>query len=252
MPAQIGLTPDGRWAVETPELVRMTAEAGFTSLGIPARDVDGSVRAAYDAAGLGCHEVMALMVTDDEAATLDMAAQVVEAAVAMRAPWINTVFRVQPTGAAAALIARCAAMFAEAGSAMAVEFSPIGTLGTIDVGLEVVEIAGSGAGLMIDTWHFTVGGSTFEQLGAVPVEKIAYVQFSDGREPVSDDLMDETMNHRSMPGDGTLPLGRFASTLLERGFDGVVSVEVLSAELGRLPLPEFLRRAHDATAVFWR
>jgi sugar phosphate isomerase/epimerase len=63
--------------------------------------------------------------------------------------------------------------------------------------------------------------------------------------------MDEALNRRAMPGDGVLELDRFASTLRQRGFDGVVSVQVLSNELRRLPLADFARRAHDAAAPYW-
>ena len=54
-----------------------------------------------------------------------------------------------------------------------------------------------------------------------------------------------------MPGDGTCDLDRFAATLHGRGFAGYVSVEVLSAELRTLPVPEFLQRAFAATARYW-
>jgi sugar phosphate isomerase/epimerase len=53
------------------------------------------------------------------------------------------------------------------------------------------------------------------------------------------------------PGDGTLALDRFATTLLRRGRDGLVSVEVLSAELRALPVDEALRRLHATTAPYW-
>ena len=65
------------------------------------------------------------------------------------------------------------------------------------------------------------------------------------------DRMDEALNRRAMPGDGVLELDRFTSTLRQRGFDGVVSVQVLSAELRRLPLADFARLAHDAAARYW-
>jgi sugar phosphate isomerase/epimerase len=63
--------------------------------------------------------------------------------------------------------------------------------------------------------------------------------------------VDETMNRRAMPGDGVFELERFADTLLERGWEGLVSVEVLSRELSLLPLDEYARRAYRSTARFW-
>jgi len=45
---------------------------------------------------------------------------------------------------------------------------------------------------------------------------------------------------------------RFASSLLDRGWAGLVSVEVLSAELRQLPVSEFARWAYQSTARYWR
>jgi hypothetical protein len=63
--------------------------------------------------------------------------------------------------------------------------------------------------------------------------------------------MAETMERRVLPGQGIFALERFATTLLEREFQGVVSVEVLSRELRQLPLREFLDQAYDTTAALW-
>ena len=119
---------------------------------------------------------------------------------------------------------------------MAVEFSPLGV---------------GRAGVLIDTWHFFRGDSTWAQLARVPLDQIAYVQFDDAPPPVSDNGIRETMHRRVMPGDGTFDLSRFASTLLDRGWSGLVSVEVLNAGLRELPVPDFARRAYETTAPYW-
>jgi sugar phosphate isomerase/epimerase len=176
-----------------------------------------------------------------------------EAAGAVGAEWVLTTFGAPLTSESAKELARYAAMFSEAGAKMAAEFSPLGKVTSIPAALAVVEAAGAArAGVMIDTWHFFRGDSTWEDLETVPLERIAYVQFDDALEPVSDDAMDETMNRRTMPGDGSFALERFVSTLLGRGWDGLVSLEVLSAELRRLPVPEFARTAHESAIRYWR
>ncbi len=43
----------------------------------------------------------------------------------------------------------------------------------------------------------------------------------------------------------------FTATLRQRGWRGVVAVEVLSAELRRLPVAEFARRGYQATVRYW-
>jgi sugar phosphate isomerase/epimerase len=253
MSVELGLTPDSRWDIDTAGLVAAASEAGFSALGIAGRRADAACAAALAAGGLRCHELLALVLGADEETTLNRARQLAEAAAAVNARWVLTTFAAPLSGETRPLIERCAAMFAEAGAGMAVEFSPLGAVTSIAAGLAVVEAAGPGrAGLMIDTWHFFRGDSTWEQLERVPLDHVAYLQFCDAPPPVSENGIHETMNRRVMPGDGTFELDRFASTLLDRGWAGLVSVEVLSAELGRLPVPEFARRAYQSTARYWR
>jgi sugar phosphate isomerase/epimerase len=249
---RLALTPDGRWEADGPELVEAARAAGFDALGMGKALASTRTAAAYAEAGLRCHEVLALVLGRDAEATVASAEQLAVAAETVRAEWVLTIFRSPLDEATAKVVARCAAVFAEAGAGMAAEFSPLGPITGIPAGLEVVDAAGPGrAGLMIDSWHFSFGASTWADLESVPLDRIAYVQFADALAPESDDLMHETMQRRVMPGDGVLELERFASTLLDRGYDGTVSVEVLNGELAQLPVPEFARRAHAAAARYW-
>jgi sugar phosphate isomerase/epimerase len=251
---ELAITPDARWEADTADLVAAAAEAGFAALGIGRQRADAAARDAYRAAGLRCHEVLALVVSKDEPKTSATAEQLAEAAATMNADWVLTIFRAPLSSETARIIERCAAMFAEAGAGMAVEFSPLGPISSIATGLEVMRVgnrAGGRAGLMIDSWHFCFGESTWDDLATVSLEEIAYIQFDDALAPESDDLMSETMSRRALPGDGILELDRFASTLLERGFDGTVSVEVLSAELQALSINEIASRIHATTSPYW-
>src|SRR6476659_3000044 len=74
MAVEIALTPDSWWEIDVSDQVKAAREAGFTSLGIKAEQADDGARAMFDAAGLRCHEVLALIITDNEAATLRSAA----------------------------------------------------------------------------------------------------------------------------------------------------------------------------------
>jgi sugar phosphate isomerase/epimerase len=249
---ELALTPDSRWEIDTGQLVEAAHQAGFAGLGLQVSRASPESAAAFAAAGIRCHELLALLLSDDEPATLSSAENLAKGAALVGAEWVLTVFRTGLSRGTARLIERCAAMFTEAGAGMAVEFSPLGPVSSIQAGLEVVAAAGAGrAGLMIDSWHFSRGESTWQDLASVPLEKIAYVQFTDGLAPVSSDLMRETMDRRAFPGEGVLELDRFAATLLDRGWQGVVSVEVLNQELRELPVPEFARRAYSAAAPYW-
>ncbi len=203
MKPTLGLTPDGRWDVEVPSLVESARRAGFSTLGLSAGRVDAQARAAYEAAGLRCHELLALVFSDDEAATISRTAQLAEAAATIGAQWVLTTFQSGLTADTAGLVRRCAAIFADAGAGMAVEFSPLGPVTSIRAGMEVVAAAGPGrAGLMIDSWHFSFGDSTWDDLARVPLEQVAYVQFADALAPVSDNRVRETMHRRALPGRG--------------------------------------------------
>jgi sugar phosphate isomerase/epimerase len=252
---ELGLTPDNRWDVASIDLVAAVSAAGFGALGTSAERVDPATVDAFRQAGIRCHEILALVLSDDAAATVARAERLTEAADAIGASWVLTVFRAPLTAATATTIQTCAGLFAEAGAGMAVEFSPLGPVSSIPKGLEIVRTANAGsgrAGLMIDSWHFSFGDSTWDDLATVRPEDIAYVQFTDALWAESDDLFYETMNRRAVPGDGVLELERFSSTLLDSGFDGVVSAEVLSSGLREQPVPEVIRALHLAMVRYWR
>jgi sugar phosphate isomerase/epimerase len=247
---QLALTPDGRWDFTTPSLVSAAGTAGFTAVGINADRVDANAVQAYAAAGVRCHELLALVVTDDEAATMTSAEQLADLARSMDAQWVLTIFTVPPSSA---VIRQCARVFSDCGAGMAVEFSPLGPVASVRDGHAVMRTASRGgrAGLMIDSWHFCFGDSTWADLASVPIDDIAYVQFTDALAPESQRLVLETLHRRALPGEGTLELTRFATTLLDRGYDGTVSVEVLSATLRELPVDVLTRRLYDTTAAYW-
>ncbi|MGY1770800.1 sugar phosphate isomerase/epimerase family protein [Blastococcus sp. SYSU D00813] len=253
MRCELALTTDSRWTAGTDELAAAAAAAGFTGIGLgPDRLSAPGVADVLAAAGVRCTEVMALMVSRNEERTLASARQLAAAADAVGAPWVLTVPAAPPSPESAALLGRCADVLAEAGARLAIEFSPLGVVTSIAAARELVAAADPGrTAVMIDTWHFSRGDSTWADLEAIPLEEIAYVQFDDAPEAVSEDGFAETMDRRVWPGEGTFELERFAGTLRERGWSGTVSVEVLNAELVRLPVAEFARAAHDTTARYW-
>jgi sugar phosphate isomerase/epimerase len=104
---------------------------------------------------------------------------------------------------------------------------------------------------MIDSWHFCVGDGTRDDLAMVPLDDIAYVQFADALAPeFRDRLVRESLHRRAAPGEGVLELDRFAATLRDGGYDGTVSVEVLSAALRELPVDVLVERLHRAAAPY--
>jgi sugar phosphate isomerase/epimerase len=249
---ELALTPDHHWGIPTADLVSEASAAGFDAVGINADRVDAAATQAYTAAGVRCHEVLALVFSDDETATTAAAEHLAEAAEVVGAAWVLTVFTTPPTRKA---LRRCTDVLSDARIGMAVEFSPLGPISSITRGMDVVQAAnrsGGHAGLMIDSWHFCFSDSTWDDLAAVPLDDIAYLQFTDALAPESDNLVRETLHSRALPGEGVLELDRFAATMLESGWDGTVSVGVLSAELRTLPVDVLVRRLYDTAAPFWR
>lgn len=248
---QLALTPDGRWDFATADLVSAAGAAGFTAVGVHADRVDAAAVDAYTATGVRCHELLAFVVGDDVSAAMASAEQLADRAQRIGAEWVLTVFtaKVPPQR-----IEGCAKLFDRAGAGMAVEYTPLGAIPSIRDGMEYVRAAGRGAraGLMIDSWHFCFSDNTWDDLAAIPLDDIAYMQFTDALEPESRERMvREALHRRALPGDGILELHRFAATFLDRGWDGTVSVEVLSAQLRELPVDVLVGRLYTTTAAYW-
>jgi sugar phosphate isomerase/epimerase len=131
------------------------------------------------------------------------------------------------------------------------EFMPFDTnVRTIDAVLEVV--AGAGAangGVAIDTWHMSKLGIEPEELRRIPTRYLSWLELSDGRFEDMDDLIDETVNHRLLPGEGEFDLHGYIEVASDHGYPGPWGVEVLSEELRNLPMDALFRRAYETTAA---
>jgi sugar phosphate isomerase/epimerase len=231
------------------------AAAGFpcVSLGIN-QLVGGPARAAHLLAthGLRCSDLISLPLSRHDDEVLARAAELADAASVLGADHVLSLFWTRVNEESIDRFGRCADMMQRAGTRLALEMPPIGELNSISAAGSVVDEVGYGrASLLIDTFHFSRGRSTWEELESFPLEALGYVQFDDALPPESDDVMHETMDRRAMPGDGEFELERFVATLTGRGWSGLVSVEVLSEELRQLDIATFARRAYQATAPYW-
>jgi sugar phosphate isomerase/epimerase len=132
---------------------------------------------------------------------------------------------------------------------VAYEFMPFDVnVNTLDKALALAGDAdASNGGLAIDTWHMAKLGIAPEELKRVPREQLAWVELSDGQYETMDDPIDETINHRRLPGEGEFPIPAYVEALSSAGYDGPWGVEVLSAELRSLPIEEEFRRAYETT-----
>jgi len=143
----------------------------------------------------------------------------------------------------------CAEAAQHTDAKVAYEFMPFDVnVDTLDKALKLAGAAGaSNGGLAIDTWHMSKLGIAPDELRRIQPEQLAWVELSDGQYETMDDPIDETINHRRLPGEGEFPIPAYVEALTAAGYNGPWGVEVLSAELRSLPIEEEFRRAYETT-----
>jgi len=130
------------------------------------------------------------------------------------------------------------------------EFMPFdANVKSVDTAVAVVAgAAAPNGGIAIDTWHMSKLGIAPDELRRIPREYLSWVELSDGRLEDMDDLIDETVNHRRLPGEGEFDLRAYIAVCEDCGYGGPWGVEVLSEELRNQPLEKIFRRAYETTA----
>jgi sugar phosphate isomerase/epimerase len=120
----------------------------------------------------------------------------------------------------------------------------------LDTALALVEGAGAAnGGLALDTWHLAKLGIEPDDLRRIPPRQLGWVELSDGRYENRPDLVDETVNHRELPGQGEFPIRDYVAVCRELGYEGPWGVEVLSDELRNLPIDQIFERAYETSSA---
>jgi sugar phosphate isomerase/epimerase len=222
------------------------AAAGFESVGLDdmtlaGRDAD-EVAALLDANGLACTDVGVLRADDGvrgQAESLAELATAIGAGVCIAAVGTRT-------DASIDNLREGARVLAAAGVRTALEFVPYGGVRTLGEGIDIcAEVGWDRCGLLLDSWHFFRGGEDWDLLRSLTPQQIALVHVNDAP-PAVGDLAYESRFRRTPPGEGTFPLPPFLDALDAIGYDGVVSLEVLSASLRARPPAEGARELRDA------
>lgn len=120
---------------------------------------------------------------------------------------------------------------------------------TLELCNEIVELANRpNVGLVLDTFHFYAGGSTFESIRNVNPDSIAIFHVNDAEDLPREQLTDA---HRLFPGFGILPLQEIKRELDGIGYDRVTSIEIFRPEYWEMEPAEVAEIAKKATvAVF--
>jgi sugar phosphate isomerase/epimerase len=124
---------------------------------------------------------------------------------------------------------------------------------SLDAAIELAVGAGApNGGIAIDTWHMGKLGIAPEELRRVPLEYLAWIELSDGQRENLPDFVDETINHRRLPGEGEFGVAAYVEVCRDHGYREPWGVEVLSDELRNLPMEDIFRRAYETTSAQFR
>lgn len=116
---------------------------------------------------------------------------------------------------------------------------------SLDLAAEIVrEVGREDLGVVIDSFHFYAGGSTFEMIEALDPKLIQIFHINDAEDLPREQLEDK---HRLLPGLGILPLCELVSAFRRIGYDKVASVEIFRPEYWERDPFALARDAHAAT-----
>jgi sugar phosphate isomerase/epimerase len=247
------------------ERCAQAAETGFVGLGLWHADVEHQLesrsfedmRRDLDNAGLRCYEVEFLwdwFVDDDDRPAADKTRKMLfEAAAALDAHHIKAGNIPGKPCEMSRLNEAYAELVADAAehcnAKVLYEFMPFDVnVNSIDTALAVMDGIDD-TGVVIDTWHMGKLGIKPDDLRRFPVERLGWIELSDGQFENMEDQLDEVVNRRKLPGEGEFPIRDYVRVCQEMGYSEPWGVEVLSEDLRALPLDEMYRRTYESAAA---
>ncbi len=121
---------------------------------------------------------------------------------------------------------------------------------SLEAAVSLVEAAAQpNGGLALDTWHLGKLAVPAGDLQRIRPEHLGWVELSDGQVENLPDPVDETVNHRCLPGEGEFDIAGYVEACCRLGYAGPWGVEVLSEKLRSLPIEEQFVRAYETTAA---
>ena len=202
-----------------------------------------SLKAAFDAAGIAPYSINSIehitfRTPGEYEAIKAECAKLSEIAGKLGCPYIVVVPGLMPDGAtreqvideSVRVLNELAGIAELHGVSLAFEF--LGqtncSVQTLDLCKEIVEKTGRrSVGLVLDTFHFYAGDSTFEAIDTLDPAKLFIFHINDAEDLPKDQLTDA---QRLYPGKGILPLAEIRQHLEGIGYDRVVSIEIFRPE----------------------
>jgi sugar phosphate isomerase/epimerase len=233
------------------ELVEAALAGGFAGLSIfpseiyrPARDAGlkpSEMRSMLEDHGVVVNDVDPLICTgdpkDDGAGGMGEAAEarIFEAARELAAAYVNVVImspRPVSIEQGAEVFAGVCDRAAEHGLIPTLEFVPFMSVPDASTAWAMVAAAGRPrAGVMVDSWHCFRGATEEADLRAIPGERVLGIQINDAPGEPMANLVEETLHHRRVPGEGDIDLVTHLRLLDEIGSPAPIGVEVFSDAL---------------------
>jgi 2-keto-myo-inositol isomerase len=138
-----------------------------------------------------------------------------------------------------------------------IAFEPLGfgwcSVRTVAAAREIADaVERENVALVVDLFHFHLGGSRLEELDALDPARLPIVHVDDVL--TAGVLEAITDADRVFPGEGDLPLGAICERLDRIGFSGALSLELFRPEYWQQDPAEVARRAHasvSALATRW-
>lgn len=199
-------------------------------------------------AGLPCRAIQSLRITGDAAETAAAIEQVTAQADVLHPDVIPLILLTEPTRPVLGAIRAAMAQVSDCWRPIrfGLEFGPVFPVADLQSARRVVHSIGvPGVGLVVDSWHLFNGVTPWSDVVTLEGAEVALVQLND-HGPLAGTLVHEAKNHRLLPGTGCFPLQDLLDVLWAAGYRGLMSVEVISAELRGEGPSRFARRAFGA------
>lgn len=248
------------------ERCAQSAEVGFVGLGLWHADIEHQLetrsfedmRRDLDDNGLRCYELEFLwdwFVDDEDRPAADRQRKMLfEAAAALDAHHVKAGNIPGKPCEMPRLNESYAELVADAaqhcpGSKVLYEFMPFDVnVNSIDTALAVMDGIDD-TGVVIDTWHMGKLGIKPEDLRRFPLERLGWIELSDGQYEDMEDPLDEVINRRRLPGEGEFDIRGYVEVARDMGYAEPWGVEVLSQDLRALPLDQMYRRTYESAAA---
>jgi sugar phosphate isomerase/epimerase len=139
------------------------------------------------------------------------------------------------------------------GTKVVYELMPFAMIDTLQDTLTMLKgAAAKNGGIIFDLWHVVKLGIPYEELARFPMEYFFGVEINDGTFTAPWDLVEDTVNHRRLCGEGEFDVPGFLDHVWKAGYRGPVGIEVLNKELRTRPLDELAARSFNTTKAQFR